>query len=108
VCDGLAQINSSLATLSKAGDNITVGEIKTRQAQISLVLNVISALVPSDSTPTLDQLKAANDQIGQAVTGLPDGDTLGQHGPQLQQFRAQVAKAQAAATQLATRFNCSS
>lgn len=105
-CQGLATIDNALTRLSKAGDNITIGEVKTLQAQISLALNVVGKLVPSDLSSTVDQLKAANDQIGQAVTGLPDGDTLAEHGPQLQKFREQVANAQDAASRLATRLNC--
>lgn len=52
------------------------------------------------------QLKAANDQIGQAVEDLPNRDTLAHHGPQLQQLKEQVAKAQAAMSQLAAELNC--
>ena len=55
----------------------------------------------------LSQLKAANEQLGQTLAGLPESDTLAQHSDRLQQFKDQVGKAQAAATQLGTKLNCS-
>lgn len=107
-CEGLKKVDSALTSLSKAGDNIKIGDVKKLQAQLSLALTVVSQLIPADSPAisTLDQLTTANNKIGESVAGLPDDDTLGQHGPQLQQFRAQVAQAQAAAAQLATKLNC--
>ena len=107
-CLALAKINTGLNRLSNTGEKITVGEVKTIQAQISLALNAISKVAPSNSdvSATIDNLKAANDKIGQAVEGLPDGDTLGQHSDRLQQFKAQVASAQASVAQLANKLNC--
>lgn len=108
-CQALAKINSSLTTLSKSGGNITVGEVKKVQAQISLALDVVSKIVPSNAnvSATIDKLTTANDNIGKAVEGLPDSDTLGQHSDRLQQFKAQIADAQASVSQLATKLNCS-
>lgn len=108
-CQALAKIDSSLTTLSKSGGNITIGQVKSVQAQISLALNVISRVVSSNSnvSATIGKLTAANDKIGAAVEGLPDGDTLGQHSDRLQQFKAGVASAQTSVSQLATKLNCS-
>jgi len=105
-CHGIATINTALTSLSQAGNNITVGQLKTIQSGIGVALKVVDKLAPADASATLDQLKAANDQLAQTLAGLPENDTLGQHGPQLQQFKEQVAKAQAAASQLATKLNC--
>ena len=105
-CQGIATINTALTSLSQAGNNITVGQLKTIQSGIGVALKVVDKLAPADASATLDQLKAANDQLAQTLAGLPENDTLGQHGPQLQQFKEQVAKAQAAASQLATKLNC--
>lgn len=108
-CQALAKISSSLTTLSKSGGNITIGQVKSIQAQISLALNVVGRVVSSNAnlSASIDKLKAANDQIGTAVEGLPDGDTLGQHSDRLQQFKEGVASAQTSVTQLATKLNCS-
>lgn len=107
-CQALAKINTSLNRLSNAGAGITVGEVKTLQARISLALDAISAVASSnaDVSATIEKLKAANDKIGQAVEGLPDGDTLGQHSDRLQQFQVQVASAHASVSQLANKLNC--
>lgn len=107
-CQALAKVNTGLTRLSNSGENITVGEVKTIQTQISLALSAISKVAPSDSNvgAAIDNLKAANDKIGQAVAGLPDGDTLGQHSDRLQQFKVQVASAQASVAQLANKLNC--
>lgn len=105
-CQSLATITSGLASLSNAGNNITVAQVKTIQSGIGVALNVVDKLVPADSSATLAQLKSANDQLAQTVAGLPAGDTLGQHGPQLQQFKSQVAKAQTATSTLATKLKC--
>ena len=106
VCQGLATINTALTSLSNAGNSVTVGQLKSIQSSITVALNLVDKLVPADSSETLNQLKAANDQLGQTLAALPDSDTLGQHGPQLQQFKDQVAKAQTAVSQLTTRLNC--
>lgn len=106
VCQGLATINTALTSLSNAGNNVTVGQLKSIQSSITVALNVVDKLVPADSSDMHNQLKAANDQLGQTLAGLPDGDTLGQHGPQLQQFKGEVAQAQAAVSKLTTRLSC--
>lgn len=107
-CQALSQINNGLTRLYNSGGNVTVGEVKRIQAQISLALTVVGKIAPSgsDLSATIDKLKTANDKIGQAVEGLPDHDTLGQHSDRLQQLKVQVASAQASVAQLANKLNC--
>ncbi len=106
-CQGLGVVSRALTSLAGAGDQATIGQIKTLQSALSAAIAVVEKVMPADSDQSLADLKAANDQLKQSLADLPDSDKLSQHAAQLQQFKAQVARAQAAVTQLTTRLNCS-
>lgn len=105
-CTGLDTVDSALSSLAKVGDQTTIGEVKAIQQGLSTALTALDRVTPATTSSALTDLKTASDQLSQSLAGLPDGDTLGQHGPQLQQFKAQVAKAQSAESQMSAKLNC--
>jgi len=108
-CQAVASIGTSLDKLSNVGANTTVGEVKTIQQQIAAKLTPLSNLVariPGAPGTAVDNLTAANDQLGATLQGMPDNATLGESAPRLQEFKGKVAQAQNAQARLATALKC--
>lgn len=107
LCQPVTTINSSLASLANIGENTTVGEIKPVTQKVATAINTLDKIVPDNAGVTLDNIKAANDNLIAATQGLPDDATLAQSSVKIQDFKAQVAKAQTATTNLASTLQCS-
>lgn len=105
LCQRMQPINQALAQLAGVGDNTTVGDIKAAQQKLTTALNALS-LIPASEGSALTDLKAANDQLAAEIKDLPDSATVGEVGPRLQNFKANVTKAQTAATKLTSLLKC--
>lgn len=108
-CQALTSIETSLAKLSSAGENTTIGELKTIQQEIAAKLTTLSSLtsrIPGASGSAVDSLTTANNQLGETLQGIPDNATLGESAPRLQEFKGKVTQAQNAQTKLATVLKC--
>lgn len=106
VCQTLATVDQHLTTLSNAGENTTIGEVKSIQTKISTALIGVDKLVPGDMGPKMSNLQAANNQLGASIQDYPENATIGQTSTRLQGFKDQVARAQAAETKLASGLKC--
>lgn len=105
-CQTLAKIDQYLTTLSKVGENTTIGEVKAIQKKIETALIGLDKVIPSDMGPRLSDLQAAVNQLGASIQDYPDNATIGQTSTKLQGFKDQVARAQAAEKKLASGLKC--
>jgi hypothetical protein len=105
-CQTLATIDEHLKTLAQVGEQTTVGEVKSLQKKIAVSLPALDKLIPGEMGPAMSSLQAANNQLGASIQDEPNQATIGQTSGQLQWIKEQVAKAQAAATKLASGLKC--
>jgi hypothetical protein len=106
-CQGLGKIDEALTSLSKAGSNTMIGEVKATQQKIDAQLSTIASRIPGENGPVLTRLESANSQLAAALQGLPDSATVAETSTKLQGFQAKVANAQDAQVQLSTKLKCS-
>jgi hypothetical protein len=107
-CNGVAQVNQSLTTLSDVNPNTTVGDVKTAQAKVTAQVAVIKPLIPAAETGVVSEISAANTQLSAQIAGYPNQTLISKTSVNVAGVKSTVATAQTKTNNLNSMLNCKS